>query len=1001
MIDYRRVADILYFCSKWLFAVRKVNDRLFTAAPSKDVSPETSTTRNMNKATRTLLVFLLIAGSLQAQRTDKSRFWKAAADTLLRAAITRLPSATPDNCIDSLSSLMIARLTQHNLPEENLANIIIIAGKLGHDHRFELEESILNKAIYAARQEGDTLNYPFSQLFACQATMLRDQMRMKEALHLTMHEISILKSLDTLHPALLDAYTNLMTNYFALRQTEPGLRIASKILALARSTGYPYYEINTYRLMGDILKFYQPPLGLECMRFADWLNRRKVSEGFADDPYYSISMGSAWVASDQPDSALRWFKHGLELTRRLPDEQNQPKGYLYYYTGVCYKNMLIYDKAVEYIDSALNFDLTMKTVNGAGYYRLLHMKGKMLNQLGRFDTALVINREVLRNTPGDIASYYANAVEQYSRSLLGSNRPEEALALVHRQICRMTSCPDTTEVLLIPDYSHQATPQTELRELSFIIGLKNEILVALYQKTKQAEYLDAIIGNMRYLLTMIDLEAGVAQTPDGLADLARRYRLFADQLVDFFAGQPATDNDSLLRKIYPLIARSQSYSVICRSYALGSAGNSSFDEGTMRLNRIYETLLSLNPATHPDAYRRLKEEEIGLLTNRYLQSIDKGEISAQLLVPQMLLSEDTRPEQGIEPGEVLYDFYTTARFIVRFTITSGKFKVLFQPLPADFDAMCSTLAGAVKSGDTEQTKRAAKQLGALLFYREKDLKNKKRITIIPDEKLYYIPFELLSFPGSRKMLTENHRIAYRYTSHLYKLPSNKPLLGPLVAFAPMSDTGITTLASTCVRSNEIDNLSILNREAGSFAALPYSLAEVVEVAGLFNKQGIRATVYAGSEAGKSTFKQTLGGATIVHIATHGLVNSTNPEKSGLMFAADSTGKSDAMLYMGEMYSLKANPSLIVLSACKTGVGKLERGDGIMALPRGLLVAGAQNVVASLWNVNDLATKQLMVLFYRNILNGEDYPTALQKSKMECRAKGILPIDWAGFILIER
>ncbi len=955
----------------------------------------------MNKVTRTLIVLILITQAIQAQRIDKTRYWKAPADTLARSAIKGIPLSASDKFYDSVCTRMINRINLHQFQEESISNIVILAGKLNTEHRLDLEDDILNRTIFAARQQGDTLNFAFSQLFSCRATLLRDQMKMKEAIGPAIHEVLILESIDTLHPVLLDAYTNLMTNYFVLRQTEPGLEIASKILALAKRTGYSYYEINTYRLMGDILKFYQPPLGLECMRFADWLKQHKPTEGFADDPYYCISMGSAWVANDRPDSALRWFKRGLELTEKFPDDKSQPKGYLYYYTGVCYKNMLIYDKAAEYIDSSLNFDVTLKAVNRGSYYRLLHMKGKLLNQLGRFDTALVINSEVMENTSPEIASFYSNAVEQYSRSLLGSNLPEEALEQVHRQICRMTYCSDTTDMLSIPDYGHQSPLRSELRELSFIIGLKSEILAALYQKTKQARYLDAIIDNMRYLLTMIDTEAGVAQTPDGLADLARRYRLFTDHLVDFFAGQPAAISNPILGKIYPLIARSQSYSVICRSYSLGSAGNATFDKETMKLNRIYETLLNLNSGNQPETYRRLKEEEIELLIDRYQQSLKKDEASARLLIPQMLLSENTRPEQGIEPGEVLYDFYTTSKFIVRFTITSDKFKALFQPLPSDFDEMCTIFTRAVKSGDTEQTMRYAKLMGALLFHREKELKNKKRITIIPDEKLYYIPFELISYPGNRKMITENHQIAYRYTSHLYKLPSSKPLLGPLVAFAPMSDAGTTPLVSTGIRSDEIDDQTIINREAGSFASLPYSLAEVEEVAGLFSKQGISATVFAGSEAGKTAFKQTLEGATIVHIATHGLVNSTNPDKSGLMFAADSTGKSDAMLYMGEMYGLNANPSLIVLSACKTGVGKLERGDGIMALPRGLLVAGAQNVVASLWNVNDMATKQLMVSFYRNILHGDDYPTALQKSKMECRAKGFLPIDWAGFILIER
>lgn len=955
------------------------------------------------KQTFALLLTLLTVCSLHAQRVDKTLFWTRQGDSVLQRTIVSLPDSAPDLRYDSLCGVINSQIKSGRDVQRNMCSIIRLADKLEKENRYQQAEKILQTTITTAQKQGDTLNYAFSQLFSFRAILLRDQQKMKEALAPALSEIAVLRACDTAHPALLDAYTNLMTNYFALRKTEAGLRLAPKILSLAHQSGYRYYVVNTYRLMGDIFKFYQPSLGLECMVFADWLTKHYHPEGLSEDPYYCISMGSALIANDHPDSALRWFKRGLQLTRQLTGNQKRIFGFLYYYMAVSYKNMLVFDKGVTYIDSALAVDPGIKTTNPPGYYRFLHMKGKMLNQLELCDSALVINKEALDNTSTNISSFYTNAVEQYGRSLLGTGHLEEALSLVQKQICKMTSCSDTTGLPDITQYKHTVTPETDLRELSFIIGLKNEILAALYRKTGETKYRNAIIANMRYLLAVIDIEAGMSQTPDGLADLAQRYRLFADQIVDFFANQPATSSDTVMREVYPLVARSQAYSVICRSYALGSSNDSLLDATTVKLNHIREDLLNTDPDADAETYEALKGEEINILTRRYLENMNTGKSVAQILVPQMLPSENTRIENGIGPDEALIDYYSTKKYIARFIITNRHFDVFFQPLPSDFGTMCDNLTKAIKTGETVQTRRAAKYISMLLFNKVSGLKKKKRFTIIPDEKLYYIPFELLTLPGTDKMLIENHTLSYRYTSHLYRLPARKELVGPLAAFAPMTGSA-TSITSTRVRSNEIEDSgygSIMDRGKRSFAPLPYSLAEVNDVADLFNRRGIKATVFTGARAGKKMLKQSIEEATIVHIATHGLVNRENPEKSGLVFAADTTGKTDAMLYMGEMFGMKAAPSLVVLSACKSGVGVLERGDGIMALPRGLIVAGAQNVVASLWNVNDMSTLPLMVGFYRHILNGDDYATALQKSKLECIAKGFLPIDWAGFVLIER
>jgi CHAT domain-containing protein len=102
--------------------------------------------------------------------------------------------------------------------------------------------------------------------------------------------------------------------------------------------------------------------------------------------------------------------------------------------------------------------------------------------------------------------------------------------------------------------------------------------------------------------------------------------------------------------------------------------------------------------------------------------------------------------------------------------------------------------------------------------------------------------------------------------------------------------------------------------------------------------------------------------------------------------------------------MSLNADLVVLSACETGLGKIAEGEGLIGLTRGFLYAGAQNLLVSLWQINDAATAQLMVAFYRNLLDGRSQAEALRVAKLamrQSRAELAPPYYWAPFVLIGR
>ncbi len=187
-----------------------------------------------------------------------------------------------------------------------------------------------------------------------------------------------------------------------------------------------------------------------------------------------------------------------------------------------------------------------------------------------------------------------------------------------------------------------------------------------------------------------------------------------------------------------------------------------------------------------------------------------------------------------------------------------------------------------------------------------------------------------------------------------------------------------------------------------FTRLPFSRYEADSVIALTPKgTGLKATDFNASR--DLALSQRLSQYRILHFATHGLLNSERPELSGLVLSLiDREGKpQDGFLRLHEVYNLQLNADLVVLSACETGLGKEIKGEGLIGLTRGFMYSGAPRVVASLWNVDDFATAELMKLFYKRMLkDGQPAGAALRAAQLELsrQKRWASPYYWAGFAL---
>ena len=187
-----------------------------------------------------------------------------------------------------------------------------------------------------------------------------------------------------------------------------------------------------------------------------------------------------------------------------------------------------------------------------------------------------------------------------------------------------------------------------------------------------------------------------------------------------------------------------------------------------------------------------------------------------------------------------------------------------------------------------------------------------------------------------------------------------------------------------------------------FPRLPFSREEVRSIAALVPEaEMLEAIDFRASRA--LVMDGTLERYRILHFATHGLLNTAHPELSGLVLSlVDENGRpQDGFLRLQDIYNLRLSADLVVLSACRSALGRRVAGEGLIGLTRGFMHAGAPRVVASLWQVDDSATAELMRRFYVGILEARLRPAAALREaqrSMAAEPRWSSPYYWAGFTL---
>ncbi len=790
-------------------------------------------------------------------------------------------------------------------------------------------------------------------------------------------------------------------------------------------------------------------------------------------------LGMVNISLSRYEKAIEYYEQALAIRREEKDRSLE--GFTLTNLGVAYASLSRYEKAIEYYEQALA--IHRETKNRVGEGRTLNSLGSTYSLLNRYEKAieyleqaLAITREVRdRTVEGYTLSALGSAYVKLGRSEKAIEYYEQALA-IYREVKRR---PQEGSTLNSLGGVYRSLSQYEK-------AIKNsEQALAISREVKNREYeLSALSslarteserGNLAQARTLIEEGLRVAESlrteiispvsrATLLASVQSSYQLYTDVLMRQHKAEPTKGLDALAVEVSE---RQRARSLLDLLSEAGADLRQGVDPALIERERTLAKQLNDKARTQssaPEQAAALKREISQLETDleRAQVAIRKANPHyAALVQPQPLKLKEI--QQQLDAGTLLLEYALGAERSYLWAIT--KDSLTSYELPKEEQIKQSALQvyelltarSTSKRGESALQRReriaqaeaklpvAATALSQTLLAPVAAELGAKRLVIVADGALQYIPFAMLPGPvvggrssvaGKNQPLTANpqplivgHEVvslpsASALAIQRAELAGRQPAPKMLAVIAdpvfdrtderfksPAPEESDKAQAQTIAFNDARSIEHLAEKSDGKSGAttrrlviprLPFTRQEATRLLALTPKnssfgaidfQASRATVL---NAGLSQYRY-------VHFATHGLLDSERPGLSSLVLSmVDAQGKAqDGFLRANDIYNLKLPAELVVLSACQTGLGKEIKGEGLVGLTRGFMYAGAARVVVSLWNVNDKATADLMAKFYEKMLKqGERPAAALRAAQVEMwkQRQWQSPYYWAAFTM---
>ena len=735
------------------------------------------------------------------------------------------------------------------------------------------------------------------------------------------------------------------------------------------------------------------------------------------------NIGATYNETGEHQKALLFFEQALQIALQTYGEQHTQTARLYNNMGYSYDQLQQYPQALQYHQKALHIRQqilgTQHTLyaNSCSNIGLCYLHcHEVQKAIPFFEKALAIRQKNLGNQSSPVGITHNYLAQCY----LQLNSFSQAIA--HCQQAFAVFVP-TFKPSSLANYP-KVTLATDYIRLLDTFTIQVAILYNWQQHLPQKNYLKQAQQIVWAAIAWVDEIRRTYRSDTSKLLLAQKASLLCEWAVTIaFDIYTLAPNNKQLNQLFTAIEKGKAI-VLLANITDTEAKNAAQIEPQLLQHEAFllsqlthldnqineaqqqhppnEQQISQYQSQHFDIYQQY-EQWITTIEQRYpaYHQIKFTTTTTTLLAVQ----------QQLAPQTAFVSYFVSAQNIYILGIWQDAVKCISVPKPDNFDDLCTLFLTSINELQRKNYLNTANQLYSLLLKPILgDTNLPKNLILIPHAQLYYLPFEAMlttvaapnSLYPNLPYLIQQCPITYHYSATLWiaahknaaqtaHLPNN------FVGFAPIYGSPHDMPTDVNELLNNTRSVRVFDQE---YRPLWHSAVEVTSIAQLFEKANYPAQTFLYDAASIQNFKQYLPQFKYIHVAAHGIYQSRQPNLSGLVLLDDN--QKAAVFYVSDSYHLALKSDLVVLSACESGIGKMAKGEGVLALNRGLLYAGAANIMYTLFKVFDKASSQLTQHFFVCVLNGFDYATALQNAKQQLITQnGNTPKSWAGFVLLGR
>lgn len=773
------------------------------------------------------------------------------------------------------------------------------------------------------------------------------------------------------------------------------------------------------------------------------------------------NIGLVYDALGEKQKALDYFNIVLPLRKALSDRRGEAItlnniGLVYESLGENRKALECYDLALPLLKAVGDRRGEAITLSNAGkVYYLLNEQQKALEYLNQ---ALLLHKAV-GNRVGE-----ANTLNHIGRIHISRGEKQKGLEYYNLALPLWKAVDDRRGEASTLNYIGDAFASSgENRKALEYYNLALPLLKGVGDRRGEANtlrniaYVERNMGNLSLALDTINSALPLIEfirTNVGSQDLRASYfatvhdyyELFIDILMRSHALNPAQGYDAIALQASERARARSLIELLTEARAdirQGVDPRLSERERNLQqqLNAKVEYQFRLLSAKHTEEQAAAVAREIDALTS------DLQQVQARLRISSPAYAALTQPQpfslqqiqrQVLDPDTLMLEYSLGEERSYLWLVSQTSLNSFTLPKRSEIEAAAFAVTRVLTEGGTpEEFDSRAAALSNMLLAPVAPYLGRKRLVIVADGALQYVPFAALPQPLARGRFRASPPLMVSH--EIINLPSastlamlrrqvagRRPAAKRLAVLADpvftTDDARVTTIAQggkaapavsmatapargrvqqENERAAEAARSLGLKRDGIDLSRLPFSRYEAERLLALVPRgEALAALDFAASQ--NTAMSADLRQYRIVHFATHGYLNPERPDLSGLVLSlVDQQGApQDGFLSLTEIYNLRLDAELVVLSGCQTGLGKPVSGEGLVGLTRGFMYAGSPRVVASLWAVEDRATAELMARFYTAMLKRGLRPAAALRAaqlSMWSEARLSDPHKWAGFI----